>query len=243
MRPLAMVTGGTRRVGRAISLELARAGFDLVVSWRSDESGASRVQREIEALGAACRTIRLDLAQVRDPLAARAQVGLDRLDALVLSAASWDATSWGAIDARAMAEAMQVNAIAPVVLAQAMQPMLACSALAGGGTVVAIGDAHAADIPVRGFAAYLMSKAALAQSVRQMAAEMAPAVRVNGVLPGVVEWPASIEPARREAILARIPLGRVGAPEDVARLVRFLCLEAPFMTGALVPVDGGRSIR
>lgn len=243
MNAVALVTGGTRRVGRAIALELARAGFDLIVTWRSDADGARGVAAEVQAMGRACRAIELDLAAVREPAAVRAALALDRLDALVLSAASWDATPWGSVDAASMAAALQVNAIAPVVLAQAMQPLLQASALAGGGSIVAIGDAHAADIPVRGFAAYLMSKAALAQSVRQMAAEMAPAVRVNGVLPGVVEWPEAIDAARREAILARIPLARAGEPADVARLVRFLCVEAPFMTGALVPVDGGRSIR
>lgn len=243
MNAVALVTGGTRRVGRAITLELARAGFDLVVTWRRDAEGARAVAAEVQAMGRACRALELDLATVRSPHAVRGALGLDRLDALVLNAASWDATPWGEVDAEAMASAMQVNAIAPVVLAQAVQPLLRASALPGGGAVVAVGDAHASDIPVRGFAAYLMSKAALAQSVRQMAAEMAPAVRVNGVLPGVVEWPESIDATRREAILARIPLARAGEPQDVARLVRFLCIEASFMTGALVPVDGGRSIR
>jgi pteridine reductase len=89
----------------------------------------------------------------------------------------------------------------------------------------------------------MMSKAALHQAVQQMAAELAPAVRVNAVLPGVVAWPEDMPAERREALLARIPLQRAGTPEDVARLVRFLCTEAPFITGALIPVDGGRSIR
>lgn len=243
MTPLALVTGGTRRVGRAIALELARSGFDLVVTWRRDAEGARRVVDEVRGLGRACHALELDLAGLRSPAAARDALALDRLDALVLNAAAWQATPWGSIDAEAMAEALQVNAIAPVMLAQAVQPLLAASPLGGGGAIVAIGDAHAADIPVRGYGAYLMSKSALAQSVRQMAAEMAPTVRVNGVLPGVVDWPASLDAARREAILSRVPLARAGEPGDVARLVRFLCLEAPFMTGALVPVDGGRSIR
>ena len=243
MSAVALVTGGTRRVGRAIALELARAGFDLIVTWRSDAEGARSVAAEVQAMGRACRAIELDLATVREPAAVRTALSLERLDALVLSAAAWDATPWGSVDAASMAAALQVNAIAPVVLAQAMQPLLAASPSQGGGTVVAVGDAHAGDIPVRGFAAYLMSKAALAQSVRQMAAEMAPAVRVNGVLPGVVQWPDAIDEERRAMILSRIPLARAGTPEDVARLVRFLCMEASFMTGALVPVDGGRSIR
>jgi pteridine reductase len=109
--------------------------------------------------------------------------------------------------------------------------------------VVAIGDVYADGAPVRGFGAYMLSKAALHQAVRQMAVEMAPRVRVNAVLPGVVAWPEAIDASQREAILARVPLGRVGEPMDVARTVRFLCAEAPYITGAAIPVDGGRSLR
>lgn len=108
---------------------------------------------------------------------------------------------------------------------------------------MAIGDAYAAGTPVRGYAGYLMSKAALAQAVQQMAVELAPRIRANTVLPGVVAWPESMDEATRARILSRVPLGRAGTPDDVARLVRFLCLEAPFITGAAIPVDGGRSLR
>jgi pteridine reductase len=133
---------------------------------------------------------------------------------------------------------MRVNAFAPVLLAQALQPLLSASSQPGGGSVVAIGDVYADGAPVRGFGAYMLSKAALHQAVRQMAVEMAPRVRVNAVLPGVVAWPEAIDASQREAILARVPLGR-----DVARVVRFLCAEAPYITGAAIPVDGGRSLR
>lgn len=242
MRPRALVVGGSRRVGAAIALELARAGFDLCVTWCTDESGASEVAAKARLLGAQCVTARLDLASF-DGRTLPAEVAAGGLDALVISAAAWEASPWGRLDREATLRLMQINAVAPLLLAQALSDRLAASRLPGGGSVVAIGDTHAHGTPVRGYAAYMMSKAALHQSVQQMAAELAPRVRVNAVLPGVVAWPDGLPPQTREAILARVPAGRAGAPTDVAALVRFLCLEAPFMTGALLPLDGGRSIR
>jgi pteridine reductase len=242
MKPLALVIGGSRRVGAAIAMELARGGFDLVVTWRGDHDGAQAIQREARAIGGACELMQLDLSEVGRH-GVHGQLGLDRLDALVLSAAAWDPSPWGQLQAEAMAEQMRVNAFAPVLLAQALQPLLSASSQPGGGSVVAIGDVYADGAPVRGFGAYMLSKAALHQAVRQMAVEMAPRVRVNAVLPGVVAWPESIDASQREAILARVPLGRVGEPMDVARTVRFLCAEAPYITGAAIPVDGGRSLR
>lgn len=242
MKPLALVTGGTRRVGRAIVLELARCGFEVMATWRSDREGAERVASEVAATGGVCRTLQMDLAH-DDPTKAVREAGITRLDALVLNAATWRSGTWGSIDASDAIADFRANALGPVLLAQGVAPMLQASSLPGGGSVVAVGDAHADATPVRGYASYLMSKAALHQAVRQMAVELAPSVRVNAVLPGVVAWPADMADERREAIRSRIPLSRAGAPEDVARLVRFLCLEAAFITGALVPVDGGRSIR
>ena len=242
MIPRALVTGGTRRVGRAIALELARAGCDLVITWRNDQSGAAEVQAAVRSMGRACELLRLDLADVARR-GTDAIPRIDRLDALVLSAATWQPSAWGAMRPDQMMEQMGVNAFAPVLLAQALQPVLSASDCPGGGSVVAVGDAHAEQVPVRGFGAYMMSKAALHQAVRQMAVEMAPRVRVNAILPGVVAWPDSMDASVRQTILSRVPLQRAGAPEDVARLVRFLCLEAPFITGAAIPVDGGRSLR
>ena len=243
MRPTALVTGATRRVGRAIALELARAGHDIVATWHTDASGAESLASELRAAGATCLALRLDLGSDAVDAIANELDGVRAIDALVLNAAAWQASPWDAPMAQAAIEAFRVNALGPVRLVQALTPLLRASTAAGGASVVAVGDAHAQGTPVRGYGAYMMSKAALHQAVQQMAAELAPAVRVNGVLPGVVAWPEGMPTERREALLARIPLQRAGTPEDVARLVRFLCTEATFVTGALIPVDGGRSIR
>lgn len=243
MNPLAVVVGGSRRVGAAIAAELAQSGMDLVLTYRQDQEGAEATRARIEATGRRVRLVRLDLAMVTSPAAVAQTLGVDRADALVLCASSWHGKPWQEWSHQEMVAALQVNAVAPVILAQALRPHLERSTLPGGGSVVAIGDAHAAGTPVRGYAGYLMSKAALTQAVQQMAVELAPRIRANVVHPGVVAWPDSIDAATRARILERVPLGHEGEPHDVARLVRFLCLEAPFMTGAAIPVDGGRSLR
>jgi pteridine reductase len=243
MTPLALVTGGSRRVGAAIALALAEAGMDLVITYRQDREGADAVCRRIAALGRSARAVELDLAMVTSPDAVAATLSLDRLDALVLNAAAWHGQPWSSWTHHDLVGTLQVNAVAPLLVAQSVRSLLERSSLPGGGSIVAIGDAHAAGTPVRGYAGYLMSKAALAQAVQQMAVELAPRIRANSVLPGVVAWPESIDEASRARILDRVPLGRAGEPQDVARLVRFLCLEAPFITGAAIPVDGGRSLR
>ena len=109
--------------------------------------------------------------------------------------------------------------------------------------MVALGDVHASGPAVRGFGAYLMSKAALHQAVRSLAAELSPAVRVNAVLPGGVAWPDGTPEPERERYLSRVPLGRSGTPEDAAGAVVWLGLEATYLTGVLLPVDGGRLLR
>ncbi len=229
-------------MGAAIAMELARAGFDLWISWRQDRDGAERVAADAMALGARCRTLQLDLSTF-DGTGLPEELASSPLDALVLSAAAWEPSPWGEVDRTEALRMLQVNAVAPLLLVQALSARLAASSLEGGGSVVAVGDAYAHGTPVRGYAAYMMSKAALHQGVQQMAVELAPKVRVNAVLPGVVAWPDAMPAEARQAILQRIPMGRAGEPAHVAALVRFLCLEAPFMTGALVPLDGGRSIR
>jgi pteridine reductase len=104
-------------------------------------------------------------------------------------------------------------------------------------------DMHALGRPRMGMSAYAMSKAALVEMVRSLARELAPAVRVNGVAPGVVAWPESgyeADRAMQQRYLERVPMKRAGTPEDAAGAVRWLALEAPYVTGEIIRVDGGR---
>ena len=132
------------------------------------------------------------------------------------------------------------NLRAPLLLAQAAAPHLRRAR----GAIVNIVDIHA-ERPLRDYAVYTVAKGGLAALTRSLAIELAPDVRVNGVAPGAILWPEDgkhFAPAERERIEAQTPLGRTGNPADVAGAVKYLLLDAPFVTGQILAVDGGRSL-
>lgn len=139
----------------------------------------------------------------------------------------------------------RVNALAPLLLTKHLAPLLTRSAMPGGGCVVCMCDIHAMGRPRTDFAAYSMSKAALAEMVRSLARDLAPGARAVGVAPGVVEWPDEgheSDEDSQQAYLKRVPLERAGTPEDAAEMIRWLALEATYVTGQVIPLDGGRSL-
>lgn len=245
MQPTALVTGASRRVGRATALALAARGFNLVLTRHT--SAAELDQTEAlakQAAAAAGKTITVHKAAV--DLANLAQVEqfaasvTAPLDVLVLNASRYHAAPVGAITAHdALADAT-VNAVAPLLLTQGLLPALRQSTLEGGALVVALGDIHADGRPLPGYTSYLMSKAALHGMVQALAVGLAPQVRVNAILPGVVAWPEDADAGLKQRYEARIPLARPGTPEDVGRAVCALALELPYVTGQFLRLDGGR---
>ncbi len=250
-RPLAVVTGGALRVGRAICLEFARAGCDVHFTYRSSADAARSLIAELKSLGATGEASELEL----DDLAAVERLGTlvsgGRVDVLVHNASIYGPTEYGAgtLDpARLREEIMRyyrVNAAAPMVLSLACAARLTASPLPGGGAIVAMCDIHAMGRPRRGFLPYSASKAALAEMVQTLAVDLAPRIRVNGVAPGVVAFPESgyeSDDGMQARYLSRVPLGRSGTPQDAAGTVRWLALEAAYVTGQIVKLDGGRSL-
>lgn len=244
-RPIAIVTGAARRVGRAIALELAGAGCDVVITYRESEAEATSCVKAIEAQGAAARSHRLDLDDpgAVEALGARLASDLPRADVLVHNASIYGPTPLDRVTATDTLRHFRTNALAPLLLTKALAPRLRESALPHGGAVVAMADMHALGRPRMGFAPYAMSKAALIEMVRSLARELAPQVRVNAIAPGVVAFPEKGYEADAEAQAAyvrRVPLQRSGTPEDAAKAARWLALEAGYITGEVIRVDGGR---
>jgi pteridine reductase len=240
------VTGGARRVGRAVALELARRGCDLAVTYRRSEREAETLLTEAAALGASVRIDRLDL---EDPANAEeygtALAASSPVDILVHNASIYAGAPLAELTAEHALRMFRVNALGPLLLTKRLAGRLAASPLAGGGAVVGMADIHAMGLPRSGFAAYAMSKAALVEAIRSLARELAPRVRVNGVAPGVVAWPEKgyeADEAAQQAYLKRVPLGRAGTPEDAATVVAWLALEATYITGQIIRLDGGRSL-
>ncbi|CAG0966573.1 partial tropinone reductase I, partial [Rhodocyclaceae bacterium] len=209
---------------------------------RSSAVEAGRLAAELEAQrpGSAA-TAQADLldATALSGLVAATVARFGRLDALVNNASSFYATPVGTIDEAAWADLMGSNLKGPLFLAQAAAPHLAAAA----GVIVNITDVHA-ERPLKGYPLYSAAKAGLLGLTRALAIELAPQVRVNAVAPGAIEWPATggdVPPAEREAIVAHTLLKRTGSPEDIARTVKFLVFDAPYITGQVINVDGGRT--
>lgn len=246
-RPLVVVTGAARRVGRAIALELAGVGCDLVLTYRNSADDMARTADE--ACRAAedadrtidCRTIEADFDAAPHDWSAVAEAVADRpLAGLVHNASSYASSPFGAITADEAMRHYRVNALAPLLGTQQLADRLRGSTLPGGGAVICFSDIHALGRPRRNFASYAMSKAAANQVIHSLARDLAPDVRVNGIAPGVIAWPDDTAAEERQAYERRTPLQRSGSPDDAARLVRWLIFSAPFITGEIIRVDGGR---
>lgn len=255
--PLALITGVSRpgRVGEATALELASRGCDLLLTSRATpeaEAGAESIARTIAARHPSTTIVRttMDLAAL-DDLAANATALaaiLPRLDILIHNASWYGPTPLATLDGHAFSAAMNANAGGPLIFSAKLAPLLSKSPLPGGGAIVAMVDIHARGElgqPRREHISYGMSKAALLEMVLVLARELAPSVRCNGVAPGVVAFPTEgheSDSAMQARYLARVPLARSGTPQEAAKAVAFLALDATYTTGQVLAVDGGRSI-
>jgi len=240
-RPVALVTGGARRIGAAIARTLHAAGYDLALHCHRSAAEAEALAAGLERqrAGSTC-VLAADLA---DPAAPSTLVDavLDRygrLDALVNNASAFFPTPVGEATPAQWDTLFAANARAPFFLAQAAAPALREAR----GGIVNLVDIYA-ERPLADHPIYCMTKAALAAMTRALALDLAPAVRVNGVAPGAVLWPGEGKPAaEQQALLGRTPLARAGTPGDVAETVRWLLRDAPFVTGQIIAVDGGRTL-
>lgn len=240
-QPVILVTGAARRVGASIARTLHAAGGRLCLHYRNSADDARSLAAELNALrdDSAC-LIGGDLGEdgVPERVASAALTQWGRIDGLVNNASSFFPTPVGSIDRLAWADLMGSNLKGPLFLTQALAPALRESR----GCVINIVDIHA-ERPLRDYPLYCAAKAGLAGLTRALALELAPHVRVNGVSPGPIEWPEDGQfPAEERAqIIRHTLLQREGSPDDIARTVRFLMLDAPYITGQILAVDGGRS--
>ncbi|HTW74805.1 MAG TPA: pteridine reductase [Steroidobacteraceae bacterium] len=237
----ALVTGGARRVGAAIVRALHAAGANVLIHCHHSLEDAQTLARELQEARADSSAVAvadlLDCAALPRLIGA-AEERFGALHLLVNNASSFYPTPLGRITLSDWEDLMGTNLRAPLFLAQAAAPLLARA----GGSVVNIADIHA-QRPLRDHLVYCAAKAGLIMLTRALARELAPAVRVNAIAPGSILWPESgMDEARKQRILERTPLGRHGEPEDIARAVLYLTAYAPFVTGQVLAVDGGRSI-
>lgn len=236
---VALVTGAARRIGRAIALRLARAGCHVAVHyWQSGED-ADAVVRECRAAGVEAEAFQADLsdAQASRDLIGAVTARFDRLDVLVSSAAVFEPMGIDQFDLERWERTLRVNLTAPMVLAHAARDELRRNC----GRVIHICDAATARA-WPDHLAYVVSKGALETLTRALARSLAPEVNVVAIAPGVAAWPESYDEPTRRRLTAKIPLQRAGSPEEIAAAVHFVLSEGDYITGAVIPIDGGRSL-
>ncbi len=238
-RPVALVTGAARRLGAAIARRLHADGYDLALHYFQSGQDMRALAAELEAVRAgSVLTLQADLAAFdRLPELVAQTVGrFGRLDALVNNASAFTPTPIGSATPAQWDALFASNARAPFFLAQAAAPHLH----AAHGAIVNMADIYA-QRPLRGHTLYVMAKAALVAMTKSLALELAPEVRVNAVAPGAILWAENdTSDAKKAAMLARTPLARTGTPDDIADTVRWLLVDARYVTGQVIAVDGGR---
>lgn len=239
-RPVALVTGAARRIGRQIALELAAHGHDVAVHCHHSRAEAEATAAELHALGARAAVVVADLADEADCRGLVPQV-LDhfgRLDAVVNNASLFAYDSAQTAGSVQLERHWRTNTAAPIALAQALAAHVA--EREGQGCVVNLLDQKLWN-PNPDYFSYTLSKAALREATVLLAQALAPRVRVVGVAPGVtlLSGPMSAEEYAKAHRMT--PLGRSSTPEDVARAVRYL-IESPAITGTTLIVDGGQHL-
>lgn len=240
--PVILVTGAARRVGAEIAHTLHAAGARVAIHYRNSAAEAEALAAALNASrpesAAAFAADLLDVAALAQ-LVAAVVARFGRLDGLVNNASSFYPTPVGNMDAASWDDLLGSNLKAPLFLAQAAAPHLT----AARGCIVNITDIHA-ERPLKGYPAYCAAKGGLLTLTRALAVDLAPAVRVNAVAPGAIQWPDSgtdFPPAEQAEIIRHTLLKRVGSAADIARTVRFLVFDAPYITGQVINVDGGRT--
>ena len=233
---VALVTGGAHRVGKAITMMLAKAGAHVVVNYYSASTEAEQTVAEAQALGVHARAIQCDVAEWTE-VQSMADTIIEEfggVDIIVNSASLFDKMPFPTDDLSTWHRVTAVSIDGPFYVCNALAPSMLAR---GGGSIVNIVDLSAWE-PWVNFTAHSVSKAALLAFTKQLALELAPTIRANAVAPGPVLPPPNYDEKQAEKTARRTLLGRWGTPEDVAFAVRYL-LEAEYVTADVITVDGG----
>jgi pteridine reductase len=221
--------------------KLHAAGANVVVHYNRSREAADELVAELHAVrGGSALAVRGDLNDVDclPALVAQAVARYGRIDVLINNASTFYPTPVGSITAAQFDDLVGTNLRAPLFLSQAAAPALRETR----GLIINMVDIHARR-PLRAHPAYSAAKAGLVMLTKSLARELGPEVRVNGIAPGPVLWPErDLDESLKAEIVAKTALKRSGSPEDIARTALFLATEAPYITGQVIAVDGGRSL-
>ena len=237
---VALITGGAQRIGACIAETLHSDGYTIILHYRNSKDAAEQHAKHLNGIrDNSCHLIQADLTvdEQVDRLAIEAEKIYGYIDVLVNNASGFYPTIIGEADRNDWDFLVNSNAKAAFFLSSHLAPTLKKRQ----GCIVNIVDVHS-EKPLRRHTVYCMAKAALAMMTKSLAKELAPEIRVNGVSPGAILWPEQELPDTKKAsILKKIPMQKNGEPSDIARTVAFLASDAPYITGQIIAVDGGRT--
>ena len=237
----ALVTGAARRIGACIAETLHQRGCEVFLHYHTSADAVSGLAQKLNGLRpGSARLLQADLGDLNDigRLAGQVREHASRLDLLVNNASRFFPTEVGSTSVKQWDDLVDSNLRGPYFLTQALLAELSLA----GGSVVNLLDVHAVK-PMPGHAVYCMAKAGLQMMTFALARELGPQIRVNGVAPGAILWPEhESNSSAQQAILDKTVMGRAGSPGDIASAVAYLGLDAPYVTGQVLAVDGGRSL-
>ena len=236
-----LITGGARRLGAAIARCLHAAGANVLIHHRASGAAAGALAAELNQMRAgSAATHAADLLDVgaMPGIVAAAVGAFGRLDVLINNASTFYPTPVGEITLAAWDDLLGTNLRAPLFLSQAAAPELRLRR----GLVLNLVDIHAFR-PLKRHPVYCAAKAGLVMLTQSLARELGPEIRVNAIAPGPVLWPEGDMDAKLKAeIIERTALKRIGSPDDIARAALFFVRDAPYVTGQVLPIDGGRTV-
>jgi pteridine reductase len=236
-----LITGGARRVGAEVARTLHAAGANIFIHYRSSAAAAISLADSLNKLrpnSAAIHAAQLSADDAPQKLVAATLLEFGHLDILINNASSFYPTPVGQINLAQWDDLVGSNMKAPLFISQAAVPSLK----ARRGLIINMVDIHALR-PLKGHPLYCAAKAGLVMLTKSLARELGPEIRVNGIAPGPVLWPeGDMDEALKDEIIGKTALKRPGSPQDIARTALFLAANAPYITGQIIAVDGGRSI-
>jgi pteridine reductase len=235
-----LITGAAQRIGAVTARYLHAAGFNIILHYLSSRSPAQALQKELNGKREnSVVLVQADLLanNALTALAKEAYNAWQRLDVLINNASSFYRTPIGSANDQHWDDLFGTNVKAPFFLSQATAPFLRKTH----GCIINMVDIHARQ-PLKEYSIYSMAKAALETMTKSLARELGPEIRVNGVAPGAILWPEHLDEVTKQRILSKTFLKRKGEPDDIAKAIRFIIEDAPYMTGQIIAIDGGRSL-
>ena len=241
--PVALITGGAQRIGRQVACALHARGFSIVIHYRRSADAANTLCAELNQKRAnSAATVCADFSKTEslDHFTEAVLKQFGRLDALINNASDFYPTPIGSITSGDWERLFASNVRAPLFLAQAFADALTQTQ----GCIINMADIYA-ERPLAQHSVYCSAKAALVMLSKSLALELAPRVRVNTIAPGAILMPSDesdFSTQEEKNIQDKVPLKRIGNPADIAHTIAFLVCDAPYITGQVIAVDGGRSL-